>query len=351
MHPLLTHLRGLAAYLLAWLVAGAALAAAIAWAAPTAWGWALAFALPLALLTALAALAMYFVCRSRPLKPARWISALAPRAAAAVVLAGGVVAAAALWNALGLTFGRPGLVNLPPAAWLALLATLTLVFAISALTHDALLAQQALQDAAATQARASLHAREMELQALRAQVDPHFLFNSLNSISALTQLDPSAARAMTIDLAQFFRQSLATSGRERITLGEELDLVQHYVAIEQRRLGAQLHLAVQADERARQAPIPPLLLQPLIENAVKHGIRLLDDGGLVEIEASREGARLALTVSNPIAPDAPRDASGLGKGLGLLRERLLVQYPEPAFIDVERTPHRFTVKMSLPCPT
>lgn len=351
MHPLLTHLRGLAAYLLGWLLAGAAFAAAAVWGLHTAWGWALAFAWPVALLTAAAALAMYFVCRSEPLRPARWISALGRRASAAAVLALSVAGAAAVWNATGLAFGRAGLITLPPGAWLAMAGTWTLLFALSALIHDALLAQQALQEAAATQARASLHAREMELQALRSQVDPHFLFNSLNSISALTQLDAAAARAMTIDLAQFFRQSLATSGRDRIRVDEEIALVQRYVAIEQRRLGDKLSLAVHADDACGQALIPPLLLQPLVENAVKHGVRLLDEGGRIDIEARRELARLELRISNPVEADAPRDATGLGKGLRLLQERLQVQYQEPAFVDVQRDAGVFRVRISLPWQT
>ena len=351
MHPLLTHLRGLAAYLLGWWLAGMAAAVVLVPAVHSAWGWALAFCLPAAWLTALAALAPYYVCRSRPLKPARWISALLLRAAAAIVLAVLVAGAAALWNATGLAFGRAGLVVLPPSAWLGLIAALALVFILSALAHDAALAQQELQEAAELQARARLHAREMELQALRSQVDPHFLFNSLNSISALTHLDPAAARAMTIDLAQFFRQSLATNGLDRIRLDEEVQLVERYVAIEQRRLGDKLSLAVQADSACRAALVPPLVLQPLVENAVKHGVRLLDEGGRIDIEARRAGTRLELRVSNPVESDAPRDSTGLGQGLRLLQERLDVHCSEPAFVEVERAARQFTVRISLPWQT
>ena len=351
MHPLLTHLRGLAAYLLAWCLAGVAAAAALVLGVSTAWGWALAFCLPVAWLTALAALAMYYVCRSRPLKPARWISALSLRATAAMVLALLMAGAAAVWNATGMAFGRIGLVVLPPSAWAGLVGALVLMFALSALMHDALLAQQALQEAADVQARARLHAREMELQALRSQVDPHFLFNSLNSISALTGIDPAAARAMAIDLAQFFRQSLATNGRDRIRLEEEIRLVERYVAIEQRRLGDKLSLMVQTDAACLAALVPPLLLQPLVENAVKHGVRLLDEGGRIDVEAQHVGARLELRVSNPMDAAALRDSTGLGQGLRLLQERLGVHGSKPAFFEVERTDRMFTVRISLPWQT
>jgi len=347
-HPLLTHLRGLAAYLLAWMLAGLALAAALAQTGAADWAWALAFAVPTAVVTGLAALAMYAVCRSRPLRPARWLSAMARRAAAALLLAVLVGVVASLWNAVGLVFERQGLVTLQPAAWVALIGLLALVFIVSALTHDALLAQQALQEAAATEARARLHAREMELQALRNQIDPHFLFNSLNSISALTQLDASAARAMTIDLAQFFRLTLSLGGRDRIPLADELELVQRYLAIEQRRLGDKLHLAIEADAECNAALLPPLTLQPLVENAIKHGIRLLDEGGLIELRAQHQASRLALSVCNPVEAGAAQDATGLGQGLRHLRERLAAQYAEPTFVDVVQQPGRFTVNISLP---
>ena len=351
MHPLFKHLRGLAAYLLAWLLAAGALGAAWWQQAPAHGARVFGFLLPLALLTGVAALSMYAVCRSFPFRPARWLSTLSRRAAAAALLAAAVSGAAALWNATGTLWGDGGLVSLTPTGWLALVGIETLVFALSALLHDALLGQQALQAAAAHEAQARLLAREMEIKALRQQLDPHFLFNGLNAISALIQLDPAAARAMTIDLAQFFRQTLSLGERERIQLDDELALVQHYLAIEQRRLGSKLRLAIDVDPACRLAWLPPLVLQPLVENAVKHGIRQLDQGGLIELDARRDGARLALRVSNPVAAGAPSDASGLGQGLRHLQARLQTQYDEPARVDVESTPDRFTVQISLPWQT
>jgi two-component system sensor histidine kinase AlgZ len=347
-HPLLKNPRGLAAYLLAWTLAGAALAALWLQQTPAEWIWMLAFAWPVAWLTGAAALTLHAVCRSFPMRPARWMSTLAQRAAAAGLLALLVSGAAALWNATGLLWGRSALVAFTPLAWLGFFGLQTAVFAASALLHDALLAHQAVQAAAATEAQAHLLAREMELKALRAQLDPHFLFNSLNAISALIHANPAAARDMTVDLAQFFRQTLSLGERTRIRLGQELELVQHYLAIEQRRLGDKLRLAVDADEVCRQAWLPPLVLQPLVENAIKHGIRLLDQGGLIELSAIRVGDRLALTVSNPVDASAPTDRSGLGHGLRHLQARLQSTYDEPARVDIDRSADRFTVHLSLP---
>lgn len=348
MHPLLKSPRGLLAYLVVWLLLAAALA--LLW-APPATGeapWALLLALPVSLLAAAAALVMHAVCLGAPLRPARWLSTLGRRAVAAVLLAVLVTGAAALWNATGSLWGRSALQDLSLQAWAGLLGLLTLALAASALVHDALLAQQAMQATAASAAEARLLAREMELKALRAQLDPHFLFNSLNAISALIHADPAAARAMTVDLAQFFRQTLSLGERARIRLAQELELVQHYTAIEQRRMGPKLRVAVDAEESCRQAWLPPLVLQPLVENAIKHGVRLLDGGGEVAIEARHYGAHLLLRVSNPVDPQAAADRSGLGQGLQQLQERLLSAYDEPAQLRVERGSERFSVTLTLP---
>jgi two-component system, LytTR family, sensor histidine kinase AlgZ len=350
-HPLLTKPRALGAYVLTWLLAGGALAFAWSRQTPNDDVWVLGFWLPVVLLTGLAALPMYAVCRITPFRPARWMSTLSRRAAAAVLLALLVTAAAALWNASGPLWGRASLVALTPAAWLAFFGAETLVFALSALIHGALLAQQAIQAAMANEAQARLLAREMEIKALRRQLDPHFLFNSLNSISALIQIDQAAARAMTIDLAQFFRLSVGLGERDRIRLEEELELVQHYLAIEQRRLGEKLRLSIDADAACRQAWLPPLVLQPLVENAIKHGIRHLDFGGLIELGAVRSGDLLTLRVSNPVDALARRDASGLGQGLRHLQQRLKTQYDEPTLVDVEGTAEQYTVRVSLPWQT
>ncbi|CAM3960140.1 sensor histidine kinase [Roseateles saccharophilus] len=348
MHPLLTHWRGLAAYLLAAAlagIAGAALLAAEGLAPP---GWALAWTLPLAAVLAFTALSVYYVCRSQPFGAGRWQRALATRAVAVALLAGAALAIAAAWNMAGLAFGRSaGFVALAPATWaLGLVAALGF-FLLAVLAHDLLIAVEAAQAAAAREARARLLARDMELQLLRLQIDPHFLFNSLNSISALTHLDPPAARAMTIDLAQFFRQTLALAGRERIRLEDELGLVQHYLAIEKQRLGDKLRFAFDAPADSLAALLPPLTLQPLAENALKHGLRPRDDGGLLQIEALARDGWLHLAVRNPM-PATPARESGLGHGLRNLRERLDAQYGGRARLQWGETPGGFAVEITLP---
>jgi two-component system sensor histidine kinase AlgZ len=350
-HPLLTHWRALAAYLLAAGLAGVALAALLAAEGLAPPGWALAWALPLAGVLAFAALSLYYVCRSQPFGTSHWQRALATRLAAVGLLAGAALSIAAAWNMAGLALGRgAGLVAMTPTAWaLGLLAALGL-FALAVLAHDVLIAVEAAQAAAAREVQARLLARDMELQLLRLQIDPHFLFNSLNAISALTQLDPPAARAMTIDLAQFFRQTLALAGRERIRLEDELSLVRHYLAIEKQRLGDKLGLAVDAPADSLPALLPPLTLQPLAENALKHGLRPRDGGGLLQIQALVRDGWLHLAVRNPV-PEAPPRQTGLGHGLRNLRERLAAQYGSRARVHWGATPEGFAVEIALPFET
>src|SRR5262249_31785820 len=138
-------------------------------------------------------------------------------------------------------------------------------------------------------------AREAELRALRAQIDPHFLFNSLQSISALTTLDAAAARRMCLLLADFLRDTLALGARERIAVRDELALARRFLEIEQVRFGDRLQMAIDAEPGTDAEAVPPLVLQPLVENAVTHGIAHVLEGGVVRISAARQLTWLVLT--------------------------------------------------------
>lgn len=308
----------------------------------------LVLSVPTALATGIAALSMYFVCRSTPLRPARWVIYVSRRAAAAMVLALLITGAAMLWNVVGGLIRHGGLVVIDPWGWSLFAAFQAAVYVVSAVVHDAVLIQQAAQMAKANETQAHLLAREMEVKALRNQLDPHFLFNSLNAISALIRLDPDAARAMTIDLAEFFRLTLDLADLAEIRLEEELSLVRRYLAIETLRMGTKLQLHLDVEPGALVARLPPLVLQPLVENAVKHGVRLLDDGGVIEVHVRRVADRLLLRVSNPTEASALHDGSGLGQGLRLLRSWLDAQYPESTFVQVQASADRHTVEVSLP---
>jgi LytS/YehU family sensor histidine kinase len=221
------------------------------------------------------------------------------------------------------------------------------LYAQSIALHFMLLAIESARAAERRVLESQVSAREAELRALRAQLNPHFLFNSLNSISALTRPDPEAARRMCQLLGDFLRSSLALGARARVAFAEELSLAERYLAIEQVRFGARLAVETRIEGGAERCLVPPLLIQPLIENAVKHGVADRVEGGVVRIEARRHGDTLELAVENPRDPEAP-PRRGHGLGLQNVRQRLEALDPRRARVDVLREPERFRVVLTLP---
>ena len=222
-----------------------------------------------------------------------------------------------------------------------------LLYVVSASLHYMLFAVDATRRAEQQSLELRVLAREAELRALKAQVHPHFLFNSLNSISALTTSDPARAREMCILLAEFFRKSLALGERADVALEDELAVGRTYLGIESMRLGSRLAVEEAIEEAARSCPLPPLLLQPLLENAVRHGIATRAEGGVLRLEARTDGRKLRLVVENPFDPDAPA-RPGVGLGLSNVRRRLLARYGEEALLETQRGEQSFRVVLWMP---
>ena len=348
MHPLLADLRHLLRYLAACLLVGAGMAWCLWQAGCAAPGWALVFALPLCAVYGFAALSSYYLCRSMPAARRAWGPALTLFGGATLVVALGWLGLGIAWNSAGYAVGHgAGLAAMNQTAWVAFFVMGVGLYVVSILAHDVLIAFDSVRESAAREAQARGLARESELQLLRTQIHPHFLFNSLNSISALTSIDPAGAREMTIALAQFFRTTLALADRDRITLGEEVALCEHYFAIEKRRLGTLLETDLRVDPATLAAAIPPLTLQPLVENAIKHGIRQLDDPGIIRLEAIARDGWLHLRLVNPV-PAQARAEPGLGLGLKNIRERLHALYGERMRLTWKRDDTHFEVEITLP---
>ena len=166
-------------------------------------------------------------------------------------------------------------------------------------------------------------ARLVELQ---ARIQPHFLFNTLNTAMALVQIDPDRAEAVLEDLAELFRRALA-SPSTRASLADEVDLARRYLGIEQLRFGERLRINWVIDEAASSAAVPNLLLQPLVENAVKHGIECAPQGGWLRVQTQCKGERVHITVSNSV-PDEAAPAARRGHGIALrnVRQRVLLMH-------------------------
>jgi hypothetical protein len=172
-----------------------------------------------------------------------------------------------------------------------------------------------------------------ELARLQAQIEPHFLFNTLSNIVGLIDTEPVAARRMLIDLTALLRTSLARTRRTEVTLGEEVDLLRAYLGIMAVRMGNRLRWLIDADAPTLAARLPPLLVQPLVENAIRHGIEPSPEGGDLTIRCSHDGDALVIEVENSGLAFAP----GPNEGIGLVnvRERLRSCYGDAARLDLE----------------
>lgn len=184
------------------------------------------------------------------------------------------------------------------------------------------------------------------LQALQARINPHFLFNSMNTIAALVRRDPQTAEAAIEDLSDLFRAALGDENAEA-TLAEELQIARQYLAIEQLRLGTRLRLDWQlAADLPMQIRMPRLTLQPLFENAVIHGIAGLPEGGEIEVVAKAADGRVQLTISNPLPPGNP--TVGHGHALDSIRRRLALYYGAPASLTETTDNGRFSIQLEIP---
>jgi len=195
------------------------------------------------------------------------------------------------------------------------------------------------------------------LAELQSRIRPHFLFNALNTAIALVRVDPAKAEAVLEDLAELFRVALADAGAS-VSLADEIELARRYLAIEQLRFGARLTVLWRIDPRAATARVPPLMLQPLVENAVRHGIEPLPEGGWVRVQATLQRGQVEVMVSNSVGSEA--GTPGNGMALHNLRERLRLLHDVAAQCDVWRDEERgaegsapvavFRARVILPAP-
>ncbi|HLZ12694.1 MAG TPA: histidine kinase [Candidatus Acidoferrum sp.] len=218
---------------------------------------------------------------------------------------------------------------------------------LSVLYYYVVYARENAMKAEARVLETTMLARDAELKALKAQLNPHFLFNSLNSISALTSIDPARARDMCVLLGDFLRTTLRVGENPLIPFSEELGLLERFLSIEKVRFGARLRTEEAIEDEARKCLLPPLLLQPLIENAVARGIANLPEGGTVRIEARCNNGRMFITIENSFDPDAP-PRRGNGMGQRNVRERLEARYGKEASLRVSAEGERYEATVTLP---
>jgi len=264
------------------------------------------------------------VCVCKPV----WARVAPWQRATAAVLFGGVMAVAG-WSLL-LPLGMAG-----GGAW-PLFTT-----ALVGMTFASLV--WAWLDQRARSARpADASARLAELQ---SRIRPHFLFNALNTAVALVQIDPERAESVLEDLSQLFRSALAEVGAS-VTLAEEIDLAQRYLAIEQVRFGDRLAVSWEVDSATSKARVPPLVLQPLVENAVRHGIETSLRGGTVRVRVKARHGSAQVVISNSL-PDTPA-SPGAGIALANVRERLSLLHDFGASLETWSAEGHYHARVTVP---
>ncbi len=254
--------------------------------------------------------------------PAQWAAALGLGAAAGLF-------GAVLWWATGLLPDEP----LPPTRSLAPALA-------GALAGGTLFQWLRLRAKAAPPAEAT--ARLAELQ---SRIRPHFLFNTLNTALALVRVDPARAEVVLEDLAELFRVALRDQD-SAVTLADEIELARRYLDIEQIRFGKRLLVQWEIDDKAGAARVPPLLLQPLVENAVRHGIEPSDHGGTIRVRTLVRGARAVVSIDNTLSAQPSQPGNGIA--LRNVRERLTLMHDVAGEFEAKREAERFRVRIAVP---
>jgi two-component system sensor histidine kinase AlgZ len=339
MHPILQSWRRFGLWMMAWIPLGAILVLIARLSGRLSAVEALAVMTPAVIVMAFVCLSPFYVCRSLPLRSASQEKLLVQHLGAALILCGGVMLVAR-FAASVLTPSFLGLDSRFSSAVPVVAVVVLMIYVVAVALHYAAFELESSR-------RSEILAREAQLKALKAQVNPHFLFNSLNSISALTSIDPLQAREMCIRLADFLRTSLRLGERVTVSFAEEMALTRMYLDVEQVRFGQKLRLNQSIDPACSECEMPALLLQPLVENAVKHGIAMMAEGGEIALSSRRDGDWLVFSIANPFDPEAPSTGRN-GLGLRNIRDRLDSRYGGSARMEIKVEECLYSVLLTLP---
>ena len=350
MHPLLTRERS-GPYLLVWIPLAAVLTYVLGAGRQISWEESAALVFPLCAIYAAVWLSAWYTVKGTPLDVTPVSRLALTHALAAALLSFAWIQCAKGWAYVLSHISDFSKIQEHLSPQLPILfGAGFLLYLLSVASHYVILSLEASREAEARAMETTVLARDAELKALKAQVNPHFLFNSLNSISALTSVDPGKAREMCILLAEFLRMTLGLGEKSAIPLAEELALLDRFLAIEKVRFGARLKVEENIQEESRTLLVPPLVLQPLVENAVVHGIANLPKGGNIRLSSQCRDGRLFLTVENTFDPESTSNRRA-GMGLVNVRRRVEGRYGSAANIQVSSEDGQFRVNLSLPAET
>ena len=348
MHPVFSPIRRLPLYLLAWIPLAFLLAYLFSIAGGVSGRESAMLAFPLSLIYAFVCLDAWYLTRVTPLARSGFARLVLTHLAGAIFATELWVLSARFLVKLLFAGDPASLMRIRfPAEVPVIVAMGVMLYLLAVAFYYVVLALQASQQAEARFMEARMLARDAELKALKAQVNPHFLFNSLNSISALAGSDPAKAREMCILLADFLRRTLGLGEKATIPLEEELSLIRAFLAVEKVRFGSRVRMQEEIAPEVLQVKVPPLLLQPLVENAVLHGIANLIEGGDIRLRATGDGGWVTIVVENTYDPDAPARRRN-GVGLANVRQRLETRYGNKATFAIATEENWFRVTLGLP---
>lgn len=344
--PLLTSRRVIGPFLAAWLPLAAVVALVLA--QSVTWSQAIAVAVPAAAVISFLCSAAAYPARGMALGGVPGYRMIMGHMVGAAVATSIWLGMLRLWVEVLARFSSLDSLRDAFARHLPLLAAFgVLVYLLAVVFHSFVAAVDQSRRAERRALESELAARESELKLLRAQVDPHFLFNSLNAIAGLTHGDPDLARSLCLRLGEFLRAGLRIGSRPRIRFEEELTLARDYMEIERIRFGERLRYEEQVGADCSRVLVPPLILQPLLENAVRHGIAGLVGAGDVRLEAASAGGRMTVVIENSRDPDA-QVRRGEGVGLANVRRRLRAMYGGSAQLAVEPARDRYRATLTIP---
>jgi sensor histidine kinase YesM len=222
-----------------------------------------------------------------------------------------------------------------------------LFYILITLFYYLVISYQNLQDKIRNEANLHALIKETELSLLKSQINPHFLFNSLNSISSLTITNPAKAREMIIKLSEFLRHSIGHKEQQMTTLSEEIDHLMLYLDIEKVRFGDRLQYQFDISESCKQFPIPIMLFQPLFENAIKHGVYESTEPIIIKFSCTPQQSSLKVTIMNNFDPEAP-PRKGNKLGLKNVENRLKLVYQSDTLMKVTKQENTFEVELQIP---
>ncbi len=348
MHPLFRTPNRVIAMLVGWSLFSAGLSVLVSDIADIPTGRGLVLFAPAYFLWLLFLIPSYYVCRSLPLDKGAWTTVIGTQT---LILA----ATALIWALLVRGYALILDTSSDSAPYLdyfseALFTNLIVFsgqFEFFVLLHYLLIALERGRDLEQQALQQELLTSKAELRALRATIHPHFLFNALNALANITGSEPAQARNFCLQLADFLRYSVAYGDRPTATLGAELEHVRNYLGIERERFGERLCIDIEADKELLDTPVPSLMLFPLTENAIKHGIDSCIEGGCLKLRAMAGAGRLEIEISNPV-DELGHKRQGTGIGLISLRQRLKNRYGDEATLQTCREGDLFIARIRLP---